>query len=381
MDNIDKPLHGIKILELSSIVTASLATMILCDQGAEVIKVEPTGIGDSMRYLGTQKGGFSAIFANCNRGKLSLNLDLKDADELNILLKLVEESDIFISNYRPGVNEKLGLGLEVLRKINPNIIYVSISGFGETGPLSKAPAYDHVIQGMSGATSIQSSEGNPAYMKTLICDKITGYTACQALTAALFKRERTGKTSYITLSMLDAAIFFLWPDGMMNETLLDKDVIKAPPLSSTYTSLIPAKDGFFTIAAMTDDQWYGIFDAINKPEFKSDSRFISASARSQNMNELLKESLFRFQDFTVDEAIEALRNNDVPCSPYVPRDEVINQPQVIASNTIFQMESPHQGKLNAVSHPAIFDGHRLKVDKAAPSLGQDRDKIINQLKG
>ena len=381
MDNIDKPLHGIKILELSSIVTASLATMILCDQGAEVIKVEPTGIGDSMRYLGTQKGGFSAIFANCNRGKLSLNLDLKDADELNILLKLVEESDIFISNYRPGVNEKLGLGLEVLRKINPSIIYVSISGFGETGPLSKAPAYDHVIQGMSGATSIQSSEGNPAYMKTLICDKITGYTACQALTAALFKRERTGKTSYITLSMLDAAIFFLWPDGMMNETLLDKDVIKAPPLSSTYTSLIPAKDGFFTIAAMTDDQWYGIFDAINKPEFKSDSRFISASARSQNMNELLKESLFRFQDFTVDEAIEALRNNDVPCSPYVPRDEVINQPQVIASNTIFQMESPHQGKLNAVSHPAIFDGHRLKVEKAAPSLGQDRDKIINQLKG
>lgn len=381
MDNIDKPLHGIKILELSSIVTASLATMILCDQGAEVIKVEPTGMGDSMRYLGTQKGGFSAIFANCNRGKLSLNLDLKDADELNILLKLVEESDIFISNYRPGVNEKLGLGLEVLRKINPSIIYVSISGFGETGPLSKAPAYDHVIQGMSGATSIQSSEGNPAYMKTLICDKITGYTACQALTAALFKRERTGKTSYITLSMLDAAIFFLWPDGMMNETLLDKDVIKAPPLSSTYTSLIPAKDGFFTIAAMTDDQWYGIFDAINKPEFKSDSRFISASARSQNMNELLKESLFRFQDFTVDEAIEALRNNDVPCSPYVPRDEVINQPQVIASNTIFQMESPHQGKLNAVSHPAIFDGHRLKVEKAAPSLGQDRDKIINQLKG
>ena len=381
MDNIDKPLHGIKILELSSIVTASLATMILCDQGAEVIKVEPTGIGDSMRYLGTQKGGFSAIFANCNRGKLSLNLDLKDADELNILLKLAEESDIFISNYRPGVNEKLGLGLEVLRKINPSIIYVSISGFGETGPLSKAPAYDHVIQGMSGATSIQSSEGNPAYMKTLICDKITGYTACQALTAALFKRERTGKTSYITLSMLDAAIFFLWPDGMMNETLLDKDVIKAPPLSSTYTSLIPAKDGFFTIAAMTDDQWYGIFDAINKPEFKSDSRFISASARSQNMNELLKESLFRFQDFTVDEAIEALRNNDVPCSPYVPRDEVINQPQVIASNTIFQMESPHQGKLNAVSHPAIFDGHRLNVDKAAPSLGEDRDKIINQLKG
>ena len=375
----NKPLQGIKILELSSIVTASLATMILCDQGAEVIKVEPTGSGDSMRYLGTQKGGFSAIFANCNRGKQSLNLDLKDKEEVKILLELVKEADVFISNYRPGVNERLGLGLDVLRDINPHIIYVSISGFGESGPLSTAPAYDHVIQGMSGATSIQSNGDEPAYMKTLICDKITGYTACQALTAALFKRERTGETSHITLSMLDSAIFFLWPDGMMNHTLLDEDVKTAPPLSSSYTSLIPAKDGFFTIAAMTDGQWFGIFNAIGKPEFKTDPRFENASARSQNMTELLQESLFRFHDYTVDEAINALRDNDVPCSPYVPRDEVINQPQVIASNTIFQMNSPHQGKMNAVSHPAIFDGNRMEVTKTAPALGEHRDKIIKKI--
>ena len=191
----DKPLEGIKILELSSIVTASLATMILCDQGSEVIKVEPTGLGDSMRYLGTQKGGFSAIFANCNRGKQSLNLNLKDKNELKVLLKLVEEADVFISNFRLGVNEKLGLGREALIKINPNLIYVSITGFGEEGPLSSAPAYDHVIQGMSGATSIQSSDDQPAYIKTLIFDKITAYTACQALTAALYKREKVNPMS------------------------------------------------------------------------------------------------------------------------------------------------------------------------------------------
>jgi crotonobetainyl-CoA:carnitine CoA-transferase CaiB-like acyl-CoA transferase len=374
-----KPLNGVKILELSSVVTASLATMILCDQGAEVIKVEPTGIGDSMRHLGTQKGGFSAIFSNCNRGKQSLNLNLKDQDEIKILLRLVKESDVFISNYRPGVNERLGLGLEALRKINPALIYVSISGFGESGPLSSSPAYDHIIQGMSGATSIQSADGKPAYMKTLICDKITGYTACQALTAALFKRERTGETSHISLSMLDSAIFFLWPDGMMNETLLDNDVKKAPPLSSSYSNLLPAKDGFFTIAAMTDNQWYGIFDAIQKPELKKDARFIDAVARSQNMKELLQESLFEFQSLTVEEALEALRANDVPCSPYVSREEVINQPQVIASKTIFQMNSPHQGKLNAVSHPAIFDGHRFEVTQTAPALGEDRDQIIKKL--
>ncbi len=376
----EKPLDGIKILELSSIVTASLATMILCDQGAEVIKVEPSGIGDSMRYLGTQKGGFSAIFANCNRGKKSINLNLKDQKELQNLLKLVKEADVFISNYRPGVNEKLGLGLNDLRKVNPNIIYVAISGFGDEGPLASAPAYDHVIQGMSGATSIQANDGQPAYMKTLICDKITGYTACQALTAALFQRERTGIASHIKLSMLDSAIFFLWPDGMMNETLLDKDVKKLPPLSSTYSSLVHAKDGFFTIAAMTDAQWYGIFEAINKPEYKTDPRFIDASARSENMSDLVAEAIFSFLDLTVEESIQALRANDVPCAPFTPREEVINQPQVIASNTIFQMESPHQGKMNAVSHPAIFNGKRLKVTKTAPSLGENTEEILRNLK-
>ncbi len=374
-----KPLNGVKILELSSVVTASLATMILCDQGAEVIKVEPTGIGDSMRHLGTQKGGFSAIFSNCNRGKKSLNLNLKDQDEVKFLLSLVKESDVFISNYRPGVNDRLGLGLKALRKINSKIIYVSISGFGETGPLASAPAYDHIIQGMSGATSIQSTNDQPAYMKTLICDKITGYTACQALTAALSQREKTGETSHICLSMLDSAIFFLWPDGMMNETLLDKDVKKAPPLSSSYSNLLPAKDGFFTIAAMTDAQWYGIFDAIQKPELKKDPRFLNASARSQNMKELLQESLFEFQGYTVEEALEALRSNDVPCSSYVSREDVINQPQVIASKTIFQMNSPHQGKMNAVSHPAIFNGKRFQVTCTAPALGEHREEILNKL--
>jgi crotonobetainyl-CoA:carnitine CoA-transferase CaiB-like acyl-CoA transferase len=374
-----KPLNGVKILELSSVVTASLATMILCDQGAEVIKVEPTGIGDSMRHLGTQKGGFSAIFSNCNRGKKSLNLNLKDQDEVKFLLSLVKESDVFISNYRPGVNDRLGLGLKALRKINSKIIYVSISGFGETGPLASAPAYDHIIQGMSGATSIQSTNDQPAYMKTLICDKITGYTACQALTAALFQREKTGETSHICLSMLDSAIFFLWPDGMMNETLLDKDVKKAPPLSSSYSNLLPAKDGFFTIAAMTDAQWYGIFDAIQKPELKKDPRFLNALARSQNMKELLQESLFEFQGYTVEEALEALRSNDVPCSSYVSREDVINQPQVIASKTIFQMNSPHQGKMNAVSHPAIFNGKRFQVTRTAPALGEHREEILNKL--
>ena len=332
-----------------------------------------------MRHLGTQKGGFSAIFSNCNRGKQSLNLNLKDQDEIKILLRLVKESDVFISNYRPGVNERLGLGLEALRKINPALIYVSISGFGESGPLSSSPAYDHIIQGMSGATSIQSTNDQPAYMKTLICDKITGYTACQALTAALFQREKTGETSHICLSMLDSAIFFLWPDGMMNETLLDKDVKKVPPLSSSYSNLLPAKDGFFTIAAMTDAQWYGIFDAIQKPELKKDPRFLNASARSQNMKELLQESLFEFQGYTVEEALEALRSNDVPCSSYVSREDVINQPQVIASKTIFQMNSPHQGKMNAVSHPAIFNGKRFQVTRTAPALGEHREEILNKL--
>ena len=158
-----KPLAGIKIIEISTIVTASLATMMMADQGAEVIKIEQSGIGDPMRYLGTQKGGISALFANCNRGKKSIDLDLKAEKDLEIAKKLIADADILINNFRPGIMEKIGLSEKVCKKLNVNLIYASINGFGDEGPFSSSPAYDHVVQAMAGATDIQSNQNEPEY--------------------------------------------------------------------------------------------------------------------------------------------------------------------------------------------------------------------------
>lgn len=373
---INKPLEGIKVVEISTIVTASLATMMMSDQGAEVIKIEQKGIGDPMRYLGTQKGGTSALFANCNRGKSSIDLDLKNNEDLEIARRLIQEADVLINNFRPGVMEGLGLSHEECKNLNESLIYVSINGFGNTGPFSNHPAYDHVVQAMSGATSIQASEDNPEYIKTLLCDKITAYTACQSISSALFKRERTGIADKIDLSMIDSAIFFLWPDGMMNHTLLDKDVPQLAPLTKSY-SMYQCKDGAISIAALADRHWFGIFKAIEKPEFVEDERFNNMMGRSENMVELIG-ALSAFSELTVSEAIERLEKEDVPCSKNITLDELMDHPQIKANELLQQISSDHQGSVRAIRYPAIFNGEKLINSKPAPSLGEDKETVLNK---
>ena len=181
-----QPLAGIKIIELSNMITCSLAAMTMSAQGADVIKVEPPGMGDKMRPLGTQKNGVSGFFHNCNRGKRSLAIDLKSQAGVDAVKELASKADILIHNYRPGAMNRLGLGSDDLRNENPKLIYIAISGFGTSGPMADHPAFDHVIQGMVGFTDLQSSEEDSFdHIKTFICDKVTAYTACQAATAAL----------------------------------------------------------------------------------------------------------------------------------------------------------------------------------------------------
>ncbi len=198
-----KPLEDVTVLEFSTMITASFAAMMMAEQGARVIKVEPTDVGDPMRYIGTAKGGISALFANCNRGKESIGINLKEAAGQSLIHRLVEEADVVIHNFRPGVMDKLNLGSEKLRALNPRLVYVAISGFGKDGPLANSPAYDPVIQAHAGIAASQGKEA-PAFVRNLICDKITAYTACQAVTAALLVRRRTaerGSTSTSRCSM------------------------------------------------------------------------------------------------------------------------------------------------------------------------------------
>ena len=201
-----KPLDGIRVLEFSTMITASFAAMMMADQGAEVIKVEPTELGDPMRYLGSTKGGISALFANCNRGKRSLAVDLKADECRTVIEQLAAETDVVLTNYRPGVMAGLGLGSDHLRTINPRLVYAGVTGFGLEGPLATAPAYDPIIQAQTGFPAVQGQgKDAPEFMQSLMCDKVTAYTICQAVTAALFVRERTGEGQHIDLSMTDAS--------------------------------------------------------------------------------------------------------------------------------------------------------------------------------
>ena len=370
----NKPLDGIKVIEISTIITASLSAMMLADQGAEVVKIEQTGFGDPLRYLGTQKGGVSAIFANVNRGKSSLELDLKKDTDLNSAKKLICEADVLINNFRPGVMEALGLSKAECKKINKNLIYVAITGFGKEGPFSNSPAYDHVVQAMSGATAIQSDGDKPQYMKTLLCDKITAYTATQSICSALYKREKTGEASSIDLSMLDSSMFFLWPDGMMNHTLLDNDVEILAPLTAAY-NMYECKDGSISIAAMLDKHWHGIFKSVDKPELIDDQRFSSAAERSKNFIELL-ELVSLFKNYTVEEMFERLSDNDVPCSTNLSLEQAITNQQVEDNYLVKEKITETQGKLRMIRYPAIFDEEKFINDKPAPKLGEDNKKLL-----
>ncbi len=370
----NKPLEGIKIIEISTIITASLSAMMLADQGAEVVKIEQTGFGDPLRYLGTQKGGISAIFANVNRGKSSVELDLKKETDLNFAKKLISEADVLLNNFRPGVMESLGISKKECKKLNEDLIYVSITGFGKKGSFSSNPAYDHVVQAMSGATAIQSDLEKPQYMKTLLCDKITAYTATQSICSALFKRERTGEASSIDLSMLDASMFFLWPDGMMNNTLLDDDVQNLPPLTASY-NMYECKDGSISIAAMLDKHWHGIFKAVDKPELIDDERFSSAAERSKNFMQLL-ELVSLFKNYTVDEMFNRLTENDVPCSKNLTLEQAITNQQVKDNELVTEQNTETQGMVRMIRYPALFDEEKFINNKPAPKLGEDNRKLL-----
>ena len=370
----NKPLEGIKIIEISTIITASLSAMMLADQGAEVVKIEQTGFGDPLRYLGTQKGGISAIFSNVNRGKSSVELDLKKEIDLNFAKKLISEADVLLNNFRPGVMESLGISKEECKKLNEDLIYVAITGFGKKGSFSNKPAYDHVVQAMSGATAIQSDLDKPQYMKTLLCDKITAYTATQSICSALYKRERTGEASSIDLSMLDASMFFLWPDGMMNNTLLDDDVQNLPPLTASY-NMYECKDGSISIAAMLDKHWHGIFKAVDKPELIDDDRYSSAAERSKNFIQLL-ELVSLFKNYSVEEMFNRLTENDVPCSKNLTLEQAITNQQVKDNDLVREQNTETQGMVRMIRYPALFDEEKLINNKPAPRLGEDNKKLL-----
>ncbi|MBI3770469.1 MAG: CoA transferase [Deltaproteobacteria bacterium] len=282
-----RPLAGIRIIDLSNMISGPLATMILGDQGADVIKVEAPGMGDPMRMFGAMRGGMSSTFVNLNRSKRSIVIDLRGETGKEILRRLIRKADVFVQNFRPGVVERLGFGHDAVRALAADVVYASISGFGDTGPFSHRPVYDNVVQALSGVTAVQADPdtGKPELVRNLTLDKATAYTVAQAVTAALLARARGRGGQYVRVAMLDAAIAFLWPDGMMNHTFLGDDVFRVPPIATIYR-IYPTADGSITVAALTDDQWARTCRATDREDLIEDPRFRSIFDRLTHMQEL-----------------------------------------------------------------------------------------------
>lgn len=375
-----QPLDGIKVLEFSTMITASLAAMMMGEQGASVIKVEPVELGDPMRYLGSSKGGISALFANCNRGKQSLSLDLKSTEGRAVIEQLAVEADVLLCNYRPGVMDKLGFGSEHLRSLNPRLIYCAISGFGTKGPDRGKPAYDPVIQAQSGFAAVQGAgKPGPEFVRNLTCDKVTAYTACQAATAALLQREKTGEGQHIDLSMMDAGLFFLFPDGFMHKTLLDEDAEHNPPLSELLYDLTVTKDGGITVSAANQAQQVGLMVAIDQLHLLADERFNSQEKLIANIDELREILRNEFLKHETEDLLEKLKEHDVPAAKCLDYEEVLAHPQYQANASIDRFDHPLMGNMIRIKPPAQFGGQRTEPGGASPAHGEHTAEILARL--
>ena len=374
-----QPLAGLEVIELSTMITCSLAAMNMAAQGASVIKVEPPIMGDQMRVLGTQKNGVSAFFHNANRGKRSLAIDLKSAEGVEAIKKLVARADVLLHNYRPGVMQRLGLGSEVLRKLNPKLIYIAVTGFGTQGAMADEPAYDHVIQGMAGFTSLQSEEDDQfSFIRTFICDKVTAYTVAQAATAALLARATTGEGQHIDISMLHACLAFMWPDGMMHRTIKDKDKFEMSP-GSDYFQTLNFSDGSAAVAPLQDAHWQVLLPLIGYPELVGTPIYGSVPARMSNMREITQIFKKPRIDVGVEKALEVLRAADIPCGPCIDRDELEGVEQIQAIGALETYVTKAMGELTVPTPPVQFDGAATSHAQPSPLLGEHSRIILTEL--
>jgi crotonobetainyl-CoA:carnitine CoA-transferase CaiB-like acyl-CoA transferase len=374
------PLAGYRIIDLTSNVSGPLATMILGDQGADVIKVEAPDGGDHTRAAANRRAGFSASFLNNNRNKRSIVLDLKRPAARQALLRLAAGADVLIQNFRPGVAERLGVGEEAVRAVAPRIVYVSISGFGEIGPYAAKPAYDPVIQGFSGLATVQagSDAARPRLLRTILPDKLTAITASQAITAALLARARSGEGQHVRLSMLEAVLAFLWSSDMGSQTFAGAEPAEQEA-ASTIDLIYETMDGYITVAALTDRQWAGLAGVTGHPEWLEDARFKTSALRQQNIDERLRLTQEALRARPTAEWLDKLAAAHVPCGPVLTRNQVIRHPQVAALGLVVETEHPAAGRLRQARAAARFSRTPAEIRRGAPALGEHTSEILREL--
>jgi crotonobetainyl-CoA:carnitine CoA-transferase CaiB-like acyl-CoA transferase len=372
------PLAGYRIIDVTQMVSGPMATQILADQGADVIKIEPPGTGDLTRALGGARRAIAPTFAVINRNKRSAAIDLKDARGLAILKALVRGADLFVQNFRPGAAQRMGIGYDALRPLRPDLVYVSISGFGEAGPYVHKRVYDPVVQALSGLAAIQADgeTGRPRMMRLIVPDKVTALTAAQAMTAALLARERTGRGQHVKLAMLDAVVAFLWPEGMAAHTFRDNP--GRAVRRSIRDLIFQTRDGYITAGAVSDAEWQGMCRALGHPEWFDDERFATPIARIRNVEERLAMTAEVLRTRTSAEWLRALDAEQVPCAPVNSRADVLTDPQVLANELIVESVHPHAGVMRQPRPAPRFEATPAALRRPAPLLGEHTDEVLRE---
>jgi crotonobetainyl-CoA:carnitine CoA-transferase CaiB-like acyl-CoA transferase len=372
------PLSGVRIIDLTTIYSGPISTSILGDQGADIIKIEAAE-GDPMRNGPTRRNGVTASFAMMNRNKRSMVVDIRKDAGRQILFDLVAGADVLVENFRPGVMDRLGVGYDVLKEINPGLIFASINGVGSTGPYAGRRVYDAVIQAVSGMADLHAADiGRPTMINTLICDKVTAMTMAQAVTAALFARQKSGSGQQVEVTMLDANLFFLWPDSMSGHSLVGDDVARPPATSHTFF-VRKTSDGYVAVMPVKAGEWVGTFAALGIANLLLDESYRSiedAGEKRDRLNATLDEA---YATFTTREICDRLDKNEVPYAEINTRAQVFDDPQVQAMGAIVEMEHDVAGIIRQPRPSARFSVTPSALRRSSPALGDHTNEILAEL--
>ena len=372
------PLAGIRVIDVTTVVLGPFATQVLGDMGADVIKIE-TPEGDATRVIGPSRTpGMAAYFATLNRNKRAMALDLKKPEAREAVYKLVETADVFVHNMRIGAAKRLGLDYENLRKRNPKLIYASAGGFREDSSMREFPAYDDLIQGLSGIAALNAgSDGAPRYFPTVVVDKLTGSTLASMIGMALFHRERTGEGQAVHVPMLETILSFsliehLW-HGVFGE---QEKGVGYPRMLTPHRRPYQTKDGYISVIAVSNAQWKAIFDAMGVSHLIDDPRFNSIAARSDNVDAVYGTLTEGMRTKTTAEWLEILRPKDVPCGPANTLMDLFDDAYLKETGFFQEAEHPVEGKVVMTAIPARFSASPPSVRSLWPTHGQHTREIL-----
>ena len=375
------PMSGIKVIDLGTMIAGPMAATVLCDQGADVIKVETPGIGDVMRYLGATCNGIGGLYHNSNRGKRSLALNLKSAEGVAVIRELAATADVVLQNFRPGVAERLGIDYGALREVNPELIYLSVCGFGDRGPYAHKAAYDNVIQAFSGVAQSQANPqtGEPIQYYQLFSDKLTALTGSQAISSALFARERGQGGQHIRLSMVDSVVSFLWADVSGTSTFTDPAAEEGMTMVKGIR-LLQFSDGYGSAAPVSDAQFQGYCKAFGVDA--SDPCLATVMDRNKNADKfqnLMRLVVAKANSMTTAEAIAALEAEDVPCAAALHLSDLPQHPQMQANESFAEISNPQAGTIIEPNNPPNFEGTPSPELRTCAGVGEHTEEILRDL--